>query len=589
MPRPGSPAKVASARRPETMKRIPRTDTASCRRISTPRLRSAATPFGVTPSPPALSIGRGAPSATMTSSPCSRAAMLAASPAGPPPTMKTSVVRRGPSALTIGGGASARSGSRRSPPSSARSFHAQARLGPHGDGDHGRHLEEKHARIAQSPRHVGHVEDGLRRHAVAGQRGAHGHVERVLAAVEDHDAGEHEIRSPRRGERPLHAVRPEDSKGIAFRLEHAPVHLPVAQAVAGPAAPDVDGELPGSGARLGIEADLAERERHRALDVVAGRLDDEGHARLGCLQDEHLLLGRRGERPHGRRDAQEDPRPSGHGSPSIHRRLGVAHASSTAATLSARHESDVNAERNVPERRSTGRTEGYNRRVRLLVIEDEHRLAQRLARGLREEGFAVDTAFTTMEARDRVIDAAYDLILLDLRLPDGSGLDLLVEWRGEGLTAPVLLLTAKDLLEDKVRGLDAGADDYLTKPFYLEELLARVRALLRRRTAMPRDVLEIDDLRLDRTAHRVDRAGRTLTLTAKEFALLEFLMLHAGQALSRSTIAEHVWDAGYDAQSNVIDVIMGRLRRKIDEGREARLIQTVQGVGYVLQPVARQP
>jgi len=227
--------------------------------------------------------------------------------------------------------------------------------------------------------------------------------------------------------------------------------------------------------------------------------------------------------------------------------------------------------------------------VRLLVIEDEHRLAQRLARGLREEGFAVDTAFTTMEARDRVIDAAYDLILLDLKLPDGSGLDLLVEWRGEGLTAPVLLLTAKDLLEDKVRGLDAGADDYLTKPFSLEELLARVRALLRRRTAMPQDVLEIDDLRLDRTAHRVDRAGRTLTLTAKEFALLEFLMLHAGQALSRSTIAEHVWDAGYDAQSNVIDVIMGRLRRKIDEGREARLIQTVQGVGYVLQSVVRQP
>jgi two-component system copper resistance phosphate regulon response regulator CusR len=221
--------------------------------------------------------------------------------------------------------------------------------------------------------------------------------------------------------------------------------------------------------------------------------------------------------------------------------------------------------------------------VRLLVVEDEHRLAHRLARGLREEGFAVDTAPTTAEARDRVIDTRYDLILLDVKLPDGSGLALLGEWRSEGFEAPVLLLTAKDLLEDKVKGLDAGADDYLTKPFSFEELLARIRALLRRRAVPPLDILEVGDLRLDRTGRRAERAGRAIELTAKEFALLELLALHAGQALTRSMIADHVWDAGYDAQSNVIDVIMGRLRRKVDAGGVERLIHTVAGVGYVLR------
>lgn len=188
-----------------------------------------------------------------------------------------------------------------------------------------------------------------------------------------------------------------------------------------------------------------------------------------------------------------------------------------------------------------------------------------------------------------MIDADYDLVLLDLKLPDGSGLDLLREWRREGVEAPVLLLTAKDLLDDKVEGLDAGADDYLTKPFSFDELLARIRALLRRRAAPPRDILEIGDLRLDRTGRRVERGGTPIELTAKEFALLEFLALHAGQVLSRSAIADHVWDAGYDAQSNVIDVIMGRLRRKIDAGSSERLIQTVPGVGYALRPGEGRP
>jgi DNA-binding response OmpR family regulator len=231
-----------------------------------------------------------------------------------------------------------------------------------------------------------------------------------------------------------------------------------------------------------------------------------------------------------------------------------------------------------------GRRADYTVVVRLLLVEDEHRLADRLARGLREEGFAVDTVPTTALARERVIETDYDVVLLDLKLPDGSGLDLLAEWRNEGFSAPILVLTAKDLLADKIKGLDAGADDYLTKPFSFEELLARIRALLRRRPAPPQDVIEVGDVRINRTGHRVERAGAPVELTAKEFALLELLALHAGQVLSRAAIAEHVWDATYDAQSNVIDVIVGRLRRKLGGARpDDRLIHTVSGVGYVFR------
>ena len=195
----------------------------------------------------------------------------------------------------------------------------------------------------------------------------------------------------------------------------------------------------------------------------------------------------------------------------------------------------------------------------------------------------MDTAATTALARERVVETDYDLVLLDLKLPDGSGLELLAEWRADGFAAPILVLTARDLLVDKVKGLDAGADDYLTKPFSFEELLARIRALLRRRTAPPQDVIEIGNLRIDRTGHRAERAGTSVELTAKEFALLELLALHAGHVLSRSAIAEHVWDAAYDAQSNVIDVIVARLRRKLGARSDDRLIHTVAGVGYVLR------
>ena len=221
--------------------------------------------------------------------------------------------------------------------------------------------------------------------------------------------------------------------------------------------------------------------------------------------------------------------------------------------------------------------------MRLLVVEDEHRLAERLARGLREEGFAVDVAGTAETARRRGDGTDYDLVLLDLGLPDGSGLALLGEWRSAGSTVPVLVLTARDLVQDKVRGLQAGADDYLTKPFAFEELLARVGALLRRRSAPVREVLRLGRLELDRGSRQARRDGEPLDLTPKEFALLEYLLLHPDVVLSRTTIAEHVWDQAYEARSNVIDVIVARLRRKLEGDGEMRLIEAVPGIGYVLR------
>ena len=224
----------------------------------------------------------------------------------------------------------------------------------------------------------------------------------------------------------------------------------------------------------------------------------------------------------------------------------------------------------------------YSDFMRLLLVEDERRLAERLARGLREEGFAVDCAASCAEARECAAVTAYDLVLLDLGLPDCPGTELLRRWRHEGFDAPVLILTARDLVEEKVEGLNAGADDYLTKPFAFEEVLARVRALLRRRAAPPRSVLTFGDLTLDRDGRRVEKGGEALDLTPREFALLEYFMLHPEVVLSRGRIAEHVWDEAYEARSNTIDVILARLRRKIESG-PGRLIHTVPGVGYVLR------
>jgi DNA-binding response OmpR family regulator len=226
--------------------------------------------------------------------------------------------------------------------------------------------------------------------------------------------------------------------------------------------------------------------------------------------------------------------------------------------------------------------------VRLLVVEDERRLADRVAKGLREEGFAVDCAPTLAAARDLAIENDYDLVLLDLGLPDGSGLELLAEWRREGRALPVLALTARDRVEEKVAGLDAGADDYLTKPFDFEELLARVRALLRRRSEPQRSVVRYEDVVLDRTARTAERAGRPLPLTVKELALLEHFLLRAETAQSRQEIAEHVWDASYEARSNVIDVIVGRLRRKLEAGGAPRLLHSSPGHGWILRRPARE-
>jgi two-component system, OmpR family, copper resistance phosphate regulon response regulator CusR len=225
--------------------------------------------------------------------------------------------------------------------------------------------------------------------------------------------------------------------------------------------------------------------------------------------------------------------------------------------------------------------EGYSEGMRLLLVEDERRLADRLAQGLREEGYAVDLAASCQAARERTAGASYDLVLLDLGLPDGSGIDLLRAWRREGMETPVLVLTARDLVDEKVEGLNAGADDYLTKPFAFEEVLARVRALLRRRAAPPRSVLAFADLTLERESRRAAKGGEPLDLTPREFALLEYFMLHPGVVLSRGRIAEHVWDEAYEARSNTIDVILARLRRKIDG--DERLIQSIPGVGYVLR------
>ncbi|MCP3962640.1 MAG: response regulator transcription factor [bacterium] len=221
--------------------------------------------------------------------------------------------------------------------------------------------------------------------------------------------------------------------------------------------------------------------------------------------------------------------------------------------------------------------------MRLLVVEDEAHLARYLVRGLREDAYAVDHVATYAEASERAFEHDYDLAILDLMLPDGTGLDLLREWRAGDLRMPVLVLTARDTLEDKVTGLDLGADDYLTKPFEFDELLARVRSLLRRQPALASPVLKFEELELDSAQRRVSIEGRAVELTVKEFALLEYLMQNPRRVLSRGRIAEHAWDDSYTAETNVIDVFVGRLRRKIREAGGRNLIQTVKGLGYVLR------
>ncbi len=223
--------------------------------------------------------------------------------------------------------------------------------------------------------------------------------------------------------------------------------------------------------------------------------------------------------------------------------------------------------------------------MRLLVIEDEVKLAQYLHRGLSENGHVVDVARDGIEGRRLATGGDYDLVLLDLMLPGVDGFGVLASIRSTNRQLPVLMLTARDKVEDRVRGLEQGADDYLVKPFAFSELLARIGALLRRGhngQAQTTTSMSMGDLELDLVARKAQRGGQRLDLTAKEFKLLTLLLRRRGQILSRTTLAEQVWDMNFDSDTNVIDVAVRRLRRKIDEGFEPKLIRTVRGMGYVL-------
>ena len=222
--------------------------------------------------------------------------------------------------------------------------------------------------------------------------------------------------------------------------------------------------------------------------------------------------------------------------------------------------------------------------MRILVVEDDRKVARFVRQGLCEEGHAVEIARDGSEALDFAFtEPTYDLIVLDVMLPGQDGFGVLKTLRARKIAVPVLMLTARDSVTDKVAGLDLGADDYLTKPFAFEEFLARVRALLRRRDADQAPMLRLDDLTIDPATRRVARGDRRIELTARQYALLEYFLRNAGRVLTRQMIAQHVWGLAFDAESNVIDVYVGYLRRKIDRDRERRLLHTVRGAGYVLQ------
>ena len=222
-------------------------------------------------------------------------------------------------------------------------------------------------------------------------------------------------------------------------------------------------------------------------------------------------------------------------------------------------------------------------KARILLVEDDVMVASLTRRGLREEHYTVDVAPDGEQALFLAQTGEYDCVILDWLLPKRTGLEVLRTLRAEGRTVPVLLLTAKDELRDKVAGLDAGADDYLTKPFGFDELLARVRALLRRRGELVATTLTVADLALDVLKHRVTRGTQVLALTNREYALLEFLLRHPNQVVTRTMLAEHVWEHDFDPLSNVIDVHITRLRRKLDEGFTPKLLHTLRGSGYMLR------
>lgn len=221
--------------------------------------------------------------------------------------------------------------------------------------------------------------------------------------------------------------------------------------------------------------------------------------------------------------------------------------------------------------------------MRVLVVEDERKISTYLKRGLEEQGYAVDTAFTGREALDWVEIVSFDVMILDLMLPEIDGLTVCRQLRRDGSRVPILMLTARDTIDDRVTGLDAGADDYLVKPFALNELLARVRAMTRRANDAPKSrLLQLADLILDPLTRRVKRGGTLIELTAKEYAVLECLLREPGRILTRTQIAEHVWNYDVYNQSNIVDVYIRNLRRKLDDPFSVKLIHTVRGAGYRL-------
>ena len=220
--------------------------------------------------------------------------------------------------------------------------------------------------------------------------------------------------------------------------------------------------------------------------------------------------------------------------------------------------------------------------MRILVVEDELKVAGFIRQGLVEESFDVDEAHYGEEGLRLLFDNTYDAVVLDLMLPKKTGIEVIKEVRAAGMNVPVLMLTARDTLEDKVTGLDAGADDYLTKPFAFQELLARLRSLLRRgKTEV--SMLKVGDLTLDPVTRKVRRGGAEVSLTSKEFSLLEYMMRNEGKPLARATLSEQVWDINFDRMTNVVDVYINFIRNKVDKGFETKLIQTVRGVGYMIK------
>jgi DNA-binding response OmpR family regulator len=222
--------------------------------------------------------------------------------------------------------------------------------------------------------------------------------------------------------------------------------------------------------------------------------------------------------------------------------------------------------------------------VHALLIEDDDTIAEFVARGLREAGFAVDRASDGAAGLQAALDQAYDVAVVDVMLPKRDGLSVIDELRRKGVMTPVLILSARRSVDDRVRGLQAGGDDYLTKPFAFAELLARVQALVRRASRTPEPTtLTVDDLVLDLLSRRVTRAGTAIDLRPREFALLEYLMRNAGKVVSKTMILSHVWEYSFDPQTNIVDVLVSRLRDKVDRPFDTKLIQTVRGVGYVVR------